>query len=89
MNDQTIISPCITVCKTDTITGFCYGCGRTIEDKALWKDPATSNIWKKENLKILRERLLGWQQKAFDQSYKNKVNTGMSLIKQKIIELKK
>ena len=48
MTDKTIISPCITVCKTDTITGFCYGCGRTIKDKILWKNPETSNIWKKE-----------------------------------------
>jgi hypothetical protein len=89
MNDEIIISPCITVCKTDTITGFCYGCGRTKEDKALWKNPETNNKWKKENLKILRERLTGWQQKAFEQSYKNKVKTGMSLLKQKIIESKK
>jgi len=89
MNDETIVSPCITVCKTDPITGFCYGCGRSTEDKALWKNPETSNSWKKENLKILRERLVGWQQKAFDQSYQTKVDTGMSLIKQKIVESKK
>ena len=28
-----IISPCISICKTDPVTGFCYGCGRTNEEK--------------------------------------------------------
>ena len=88
MNEKNIVSPCITVCKTDTITGFCYGCGRTIEDKIIWKKPETNNDWKKENLKIIRERLSGWQKNAFDLSYQNKIKTGMSLIKKKLIESK-
>ena len=28
-----IISPCISICKTDPKTGYCYGCGRTIEER--------------------------------------------------------
>ena len=24
-----IVSPCISICKTDPVTGFCYGCART------------------------------------------------------------
>lgn len=88
MNEKNIVSPCITVCKTDTITGFCYGCGRTIEDKIIWKKPETNNDWKKENLKIIRERLSGWQKNAFDLSYQNKIKTGMSLIKKKLIKSK-
>ena len=28
-----IISPCISICKTDPVTGFCYGCGRTNDEK--------------------------------------------------------
>ena len=89
MNENSIISPCITVCKTDPVSGFCYGCGRSTEDKIIWKDPASTDSWKEKNLKIIRERLSGWQQIAFDQSYNNKKKTGMSLIKQQIIESKK
>jgi len=28
-----IVSPCISICKTDPKTGYCYGCGRTNEEK--------------------------------------------------------
>ena len=28
-----IISPCISICKTDPVTGYCYGCGRSNDDK--------------------------------------------------------
>ena len=28
-----IISPCISICKTDPVTGYCYGCGRNENDK--------------------------------------------------------
>ena len=45
-----IVSPCISICKTDPLTGFCYGCGRSIEDKKMWKNEETSDEWKKENL---------------------------------------
>ena len=89
MNGNSITSPCITVCKTDPVSGFCYGCGRSTEDKIIWKDPGTTNSWKKENLKLIRERLSSWQRIAFNQSYNNKKKTGMSLIKQQIIESKK
>ena len=30
-----IVSPCISICKTDPVTGFCYGCGRTNEEKKI------------------------------------------------------
>ena len=33
-----IISPCISICKTDPVTGYCYGCARTNEEKKLWKE---------------------------------------------------
>lgn len=29
-------SPCVTVCVVDPVTGFCIGCGRTIEEIAGW-----------------------------------------------------
>ena len=28
-----IVSPCISICKTDPSTGYCYGCGRSNEKK--------------------------------------------------------
>ena len=28
-----IVSPCISICKTDPITGYCYGCARTDQEK--------------------------------------------------------
>ena len=43
-----IISPCISICKTDPKTGYCYGCGRNFEDKKKWKVEETSDEWKKK-----------------------------------------
>ena len=48
-----IISPCISICKTDPVTGYCYGCGRSNEDKIKWKDTNTTEEWKIENLKTI------------------------------------
>ena len=42
-----IISPCLSICKTDPITGYCYGCARTNEEKRIWKDEKTTEDWKK------------------------------------------
>ena len=89
MNNENITTPCISVCKSDPVTDFCYGCGRTTEDKKMWKDPDTSNEWKKSNLELTRSRLNGWQQEAWDKSYFYKKETGMSLIKKKFLEQKK
>ena len=47
MNDVNIVAPCISICKSDPISDYCYGCGRTTEDKKMWSDPTTSNEWKK------------------------------------------
>ena len=30
-----IISPCISICKTNPATGYSYGCGRTNEEKKI------------------------------------------------------
>ena len=43
------ISPCISICKTDPVTGFCYGCARTDEEKKLWKEESTNDDWKSKN----------------------------------------
>ena len=51
MKEDKIISPCISICKTDPVTGFCYGCARTNNEKKIWKDEKTKDTWKNENLK--------------------------------------
>ena len=75
------ISPCISICKTDPLTGYCYGCGRNNEDKIKWKDENTSEEWKIQNLKTIRSRLNGWQLESFNESYEHKVKNGKSLFK--------
>ena len=86
MNDQNVVSPCISVCKTDPISGFCYGCGRSDKEKKAWKDENTTNQWKLNNIEELRGRLDGWQLEAFNESYKSKQENGLSLIKKKLLE---
>jgi|TARA_B100000795_G_C22771840_1_gene428244 predicted Fe-S protein YdhL (DUF1289 family) len=76
-----IISPCISICKIDPVTGYCYGCGRSDYDKKIWKLEETTNDWKKENLEVVQKRLSGWQLESFKDSYKNKIKNGVSLFK--------
>ena len=76
MNNPKTISPCISICKSDPATGFCYGCARTDEEKKIWKNPDTKNVWKKENLNILKSRMTGSQLKTFKQSYEEKIKFG-------------
>ena len=76
-----IISPCISICKTDPSTGYCYGCGRSNEEKRIWKLEDTTDDWKKENIEIIKKRLTGWQLESFDESYKHKLKNGTSLFK--------
>ena len=83
-----IISPCISICKTEPITGYCYGCARTNEEKKIWKDEKTSDNWKNENLNLIRTRMRGWQLDTFDESYKNKVKEGISLYKKNSLKKK-
>ena len=86
MTEENVISPCISVCKTDPISGFCYGCGRSNDEKKTWKDANTTNEWKLTNIEELRNRLCGWQLEAFNESYKSKQDDGLSLIKKKLLE---
>ena len=76
MNNPKTISPCISICKSDPATGFCYGCARTDEEKKIWKNPDTTNVWKKENLNILKSRMGEAQLKTFEQSYEEKIKFG-------------
>ncbi|RPG11755.1 MAG: DUF1289 domain-containing protein [Pelagibacteraceae bacterium TMED170] len=87
MNNK-IISPCISICKTDPVTGYCYGCARTNEEKKLWKDENTNDKWKFENLSTITLRMKGWQLNTFKESYKHKINNGISLFKKNILKNK-
>ncbi len=81
-----IISPCLSICKTDPVTGYCYGCARTDEEKIIWKDEKTTEEWKKNNLKDIVKRMSGWQLESFRESYEYKINNGISLFKENLIK---
>jgi len=83
-----IISPCLSICKTDPVTGYCYGCSRTNEEKKIWKDEKTSEEWKKNNLNEITKRMSGWQLESFEESYNHKIKSGISLFKKHTIQEK-
>ena len=87
MNEK-IISPCISICKTDPLTGYCYGCARTDNEKKLWKNEETTRQWKIKNLDEIRSRMKGWQLDTFNESYNHKVKKGISLFKEKLLNEK-
>ena len=82
------ISPCISICKTDPVTGFCYGCARTNEEKKMWKNENTNSNWKSENIELITSRMKGWQLETFKESYSHKVIKGISLFKKSLLEKK-
>ena len=86
MTDKKVISPCISICRTDPVTGFCYGCARTNDEKKKWKDVNVTDDWKEENLKLIQARMRGWQLSTFKESYNHKVKQGISLFKKKLLE---
>ena len=84
--DNQIVSPCISICRTDPRTGYCYGCARTEKEKIIWKEKETSIQWKKENIIVITKRMSGWQLETFKESYSNKIETGFSIFKQNLIK---
>ena len=78
-----IVSPCISICKTDPLTGYCYGCARSSDEKQLWKNDSTTDDWKKNNLIEIQKRMTGWQLESFKESYAYKTKNGISLFKKK------
>ena len=86
--EKNIISPCISICRTDPVTGYCYGCARTNEEKKMWTDVNTKDNWNKENLKIIINRMQGWQLETFKESYNHKIAKGISLFKKNLLEEK-
>ena len=87
MNNK-VTSPCISICRTDPVTGYCYGCARTNDEKKLWKDENAKDQWKEENLKIIITRMQGWQLETFKESYEHKKNEGISLFKKEQLDKK-
>ena len=81
-----IISPCISICRTDPKTGYCYGCGRDNDEKKNWKIDETSDEWKRNNIEIIKKRLTGWQLESFEESYQYKIKNGMSLYKKTLLK---
>ena len=86
--DNKVVSPCISICRTDPITGYCYGCARTNEEKRLWKDDKTAEKWKLDNLQLITTRMQGWQLETFKESFEHKKNKGISLFKKEQLEKK-
>ena len=68
------ISPCISICKSDPKTGFCYGCARTDEEKKDLEKSRDNRFLKEENLIVLKakNRMSETQIKTFNQSYSEK-----------------
>ena len=87
--DNKVISPCINICRTDPVTGYCYGCARTNKEKKLWKEEKTDEKWKQENLHLITSRMQGWQLETFKESYDYKKDKGISLFKKKLLEKNK
>ena len=50
-----IISPCISICKTDPQTGYCYGCGRSNEEKKHGKMKILVKNGKRKTLLIFKK----------------------------------
>ena len=84
INKKKIISPCISICRTDPRTGYCYGCARTEEEKIIWKDEKTEVSWKEKNLDLIVQRMSGWQLETFKESYEHKNKFGISLFKKNL-----
>lgn len=63
---MSVASPCIDVCRMDERSGWCVGCGRTIDEIAAWgslPDAAKRTVWS-----LLPERLAQLQDSAADRA---------------------
>ena len=79
-----IISPCISICKNNPETNYCYGCARSDEEKKIWKNPNTENDWKIKNLEVLINRMSESQLKIFEKSYQEKQEFGKLVYSKKL-----
>jgi predicted Fe-S protein YdhL (DUF1289 family) len=63
---MSVPSPCIDVCQMNAPTGWCEGCGRTIDEITLWSrldDSAKLQVWK-----LLPERRAELQRRLFPET---------------------
>ena len=62
------------------------GVRELMKKKKQWKNEVTTEDWKLENLKKIKSRMQGWQLNTFEESYKHKIEQGVSLFKKKLLE---
>ena len=81
-----IISPYISICKTDLLTTYYYGYGRDSERKKLWRLEDTTDQLKNNNLTNIPKKFTGWKLESFKDSYMNKLGDGISLFKKNLLK---
>ena len=52
---QSIESPCVNICVMDDASGWCLGCGRTIDEIAGWSNG--SAVWRHSVMMTLPDRM--------------------------------
>ena len=50
-----VVSPYISICKSDPITVYCYGCSRSKDENSKWKNEDTDDSWKIQNIKDIKK----------------------------------
>lgn len=56
---QPVPSPCISVCRMDTATGWCEGCLRTLDEIGAWSlldEDEKRGVWQ-----LLSQRRVAWR----------------------------
>ena len=79
IHNKKIESPCISICKTDPRTGYCYGCARTEKEKIIWKEKKTKSI-----LQAIEETD---RRRKLQLSYNKKNNISATSIKKEITDI--
>ena len=59
-----IISPYISIYKTDPSMRYCYECRRSNEEKKTWKKEDKTDDWKKNNLEAIKKNYLAGNLRA-------------------------
>lgn len=75
-----ILSPCVSLCNVNE-DGFCPGCGRTLQERKIWKKENPTNEWKKQNIQDATSRLDEVALDHFNMSYAFKEKHGLSIKK--------
>lgn len=59
---MSILSPCVDVCRLHAATGWCEGCGRSIDEIAAWgrlDDESRRQVWAQLPMRLERLQQLG------------------------------